>query len=270
LRVEDILPPAPPSNLPLFRTLRVFEAKGIHPSFLAGQTFHKLERCRVYLWVESPELSLGQITQMPVCTRLDVDDLTLLATFKLPRIRQLGVSLRHPEFNMIWAVNIVVNPNLSGLELLHVHGWHQWADLVQVLRWLPVLETLILGSGPILDAHFFGEFVQMDLNETSALVQSRYVGRAAFLCPMLTSLRIEGIDPTERRELIPVLEEVVIIRLVGGSPLKTVTLCYPKDGWNVWGNWRKWELIGSNGSFVVKTDDCKWIPGPFELDISLK
>jgi len=259
---QDILPHAPPSNLPLFRTLRVLEAKSIHPSFLAGQTFHKLEGCRVYLRVESPKLSQGQITQMPVCTRLDVDDLTLLATFNLPRIRELGVSLRHPEFNMIWAKNIVVNSNLSGLELLHVHGWHQQEDLVQVLRFLPVLETLILGSGPVLDADFFGEFMQMDLNETFAPVQSRLVGRAsAFLCPMLTSLCIEGLDPTKRRELIPVLKEVVIIRAVGGSPLKTFTLYYFQKGRG------KWELIGSNGSFVVERVRLRQVVGPFELKI---
>jgi len=261
---QDILPHAPPSNLPLFHTLRVLVANVIHPAFLAGQTFHKLERCRVYFGVESPKLSQGQITHMPVCTMLDVYDLTLLATFKLPWIRELGVSLHHPEFDMIWAKNIVVNSNLSGLELLHVHRWYQQADLVQVLRCLPVLETLILGSSPWLDADFFGEFVKMDLNETSAPVQSRYVGRvSAILCPMLRSLRIERLSLTERRDLIPVLKEVVIIRAVGGSPLKTFT-CYPTHGR------RKWELIGRNGNFVVQTVDLRRVVKPFELDISLE
>jgi len=261
---QDISTTALLPNLPLFHTLRVLKAENIHPSFLAGHTFHKLERCGVYLWRESPELSQGQITQMPVCTRLDVNDLTLLATFKLPRICELGVSLDHPEFNMIWAKIMVVNSNLSGLQLLHVHGWHQWADLFQVLRCLPVLETLILGSGPILDAAFFGEFVLMDLNETSAPVQSRDVGRAsAVLCPMLTSLCIEGLDPTERRELIPILKEVVIIRAVGGSPLKTFTLYHSMYG-------RKWELIGSNGTFVVKRVKLKRVVKSFKLDISLE
>jgi len=256
---QDLLPRAPPPNLPLFRTLRVLDTKRIHPSFLAGQTFHKLERCRVSLWVESPELGQGQITQMPVCTRLDVGDITLLATFKLPRIRELGVSLDHPEFNMIWAKHIVVNSNLSGLELLHMRGWHQQVDLVQVFRCLPVLKTLILGSGPVLSADFFGEFVPMDLNETSAPVQSRDMGRAsAILCPMLTSLRVERLDPTERLEIIPVLEEVVTLRAVGGSPLKEFALYSFKEGHRIW------QLIGRNGSFVV--DGPSRFSRPFELN----
>jgi hypothetical protein len=95
------LPTAPPPNSPLFRTLRVLDAKNIHPSFLAGQTFHKLENCRMSLWGEHPRLSEGPVTQMPVCTRLDVADTTLLATLKLPQICELGASFSHPEFNMI-------------------------------------------------------------------------------------------------------------------------------------------------------------------------
>ena len=87
---QDMLPNAPPPNLPLFRTLRVFTADNIHPSFLAGQTFHRLERCRMSLYGEGPNLSEGRVTHMPVCTTLDVDDLTLLATFKLPQICELS------------------------------------------------------------------------------------------------------------------------------------------------------------------------------------
>src|SRR5258706_5069976 len=37
--VEARLPSGPHPNLPLFHTLRVFEARNIHPSFLVGQTF---------------------------------------------------------------------------------------------------------------------------------------------------------------------------------------------------------------------------------------
>jgi len=105
---QDILPTAPPPNLPLFRTLRVLAAKNIHPSFLASQTFHKLERCRMSLHGEGPDLSQRQVTHMPACTKLDVDDLTLLATFKLPQICELGASFDHPEFNMIWELYITV------------------------------------------------------------------------------------------------------------------------------------------------------------------
>ena len=63
---EDILLSEPPPNLPLFHTLKALEASGIHPSFLAGQTFHKLEKCRMSLYEEGPELSQDQVTQMPV------------------------------------------------------------------------------------------------------------------------------------------------------------------------------------------------------------
>jgi hypothetical protein len=146
----------------------------------------------VLMWGRS-KLSQGQVTQMPVCTRLDVDDLTLLATFKLPQICELGVSFDHPEFNMIWEKHIAVNANLSGLELLHVYGWYQQADLIQALRCLPVLKSLILGNGSDLDADFFGEFVPMHPNVTAVWMQSHDEGQmSAILCPMLRvySLRV--------------------------------------------------------------------------------
>ena len=84
---KDILPTAPPHNLSLFHTLMVLEAYNIHQSFLAGQTFHKLERCRIWSYIGCQTfLNLEPPTEMPVCTRVDVEDLTLLATLKLPRI----------------------------------------------------------------------------------------------------------------------------------------------------------------------------------------
>ena len=217
---QDILPIAPPPHLPLFHTLRVLAAKNIHPSFLAGQTFHKLERCRISLDGEGPNLSQGQVTQMPVCTRLDIDDLTLLATFNLPQIRELGVSFDHPEFNLIWDRHIAVNTNLSGLEFLHVYGRHQQAYLIQALRCLPVLKTLIIGNGSDLDADFFREFVPVHPNETAALMQSHNGGQiTGILCPMLSRLFIEGCAFTQRLELIPVLQKVVTLRAVYGSSL---------------------------------------------------
>jgi len=104
----------------------------------------------------------------------------------------------------------------------------------------------------------------MDLSETSAPAQSHDMGQAsAILCPTLTSLHVEGLDPTERRELIPVLEAVVTCCAAGGSPLKTFTFYYFEECQ------RKWELIGSNGSFVVKMVDLGWAFWPFKLDISL-
>ena len=259
---DDILPSEPPPNLPLFHTLRVLEAGNIHHSFFAGQTFHRLERCRMTLYGEGPELSLSkdQVTQMPVCTRLDVDDLTLLATLKLPQICELGVSFYHPEFNMIWEKQIVVNANLSGLELLHVYGWYQQADLIQVLRCLPVLRSLVIGNGSGLHAGFFREFVPMHQNWLSTLEMTHYEDQISLLCPMLRSLLIEGFDPTEQQELTPVLKEVVILRAVCGHPLERLTFSAIDFG-------RKCELIGSQGGFVAEMVPLDEDAKPFRLDI---
>ena len=258
---QDILPTAPPPNLPLFHTLRVLAAKNIHPSFLAGQTFHKLERCRISLHGERPNMSQGQVTQMPVCTRLDVEDLTLLATFNLPQIRELGVSLDHPEFDMIWEKHIAVNANLSGLELLHVYGQHQQAYLIQALRCLPVLETLIIGDRSDLDADFFREFDPVHPDETAALMKSHNGGQiAAILCPMLRDLSIEGCYLTQPPELMPVLKMVVTLRAAYGSPLKWFTFLD-------FGLREGTELIGSDGSFVVTNYVLDEGDVPFELDI---
>jgi hypothetical protein len=257
---QDILPTAPPPNLPLFYTLRVFEAKCIYTSFLAGQTFHKLKMCRMFLHGVGPKLSHARATQMPVCTRLDVDSLTLLATFKLPQIRELGVSLEHPEFNMIWEKHITVNVNLSGLELLHVYGWHQQADLIQTLRSLASLKSLIVGNGSDLDTYFFEELVPMYLGETAGLIQSHEEGQIAVLCPMLRSLVIEECDLNQRLELMPVVNQVVTLRAVGGSPLERFTLFNFELR-------ERTELIGSHGSFVVETVALRGRDRPFKLDI---
>ena len=257
----DILPSEPPPNLPLFHTLRVLEAANIHYSFLAGQTFHKLERCRMTSYGEGPNLSKDWVTQMPVCTRLDVADLALLATLKLPQISELGVSFDHPEFDMIWEKHIAVNANLSGLELLHVYAWYHHADLIQALRCLPVLKTLILADGSDLDVIFFGEFVQMYPSETTILMQSYDEGRILpILCPMLRNLLIEDYDPTEPVELIPVLKQVVTLRAMCSSPLKQFTLTAIKFG-------RKFELIGSQGGLVTEMDSLDEPFKPFRLDI---
>jgi len=256
--MQDILPTAPPPNLPLFRTLRVFTAENIHPSFLAGQTFHKLERGKLSLHGEGPSLSQGRVTHMPVCTTLDVDDLTLLATLNLPQICELGASFHHPEFNMIWETSIAVNVNLSGLELLHVYGWYQQADLIRALRCLPALKSLIIGYGSDLDAEFFGEFVPIHLNETTTLIQSHNEAQMpAVLCPMLGSLLIEGCD---FKELMPLFEQVVTLRAACGSPLEEFTLFDFELG-------RKTELVGSHGSFVMETAVLGEDVEPFGLDI---
>ena len=252
LRIKkELLFAAPLPNLPLFHTLRVLEARNIHPLFLSGQTFHKLERCSIALRGEGPKLSQGQVTQMPVCTRLDVGDLSLLATFNLPQVCELSVSFDHPEAIMIWEKPIAVSANLSGLELLHVRGWHQQADLIQALRCLRSLKHLIIGHGSDLHAGFFREFVPM-------YVSSHYEGHISLLCPTLRRFWIEGFDPTEQRELMPVLKEVVILRAVSGSPLEMFTFYDLALG-------RMIELIGSHGNFVVKEDE--YYEGPFDLEI---
>ena len=258
---QDILPTAPPPSLPLFRTLRVFTAENIHPAFLAGQTFHKLERGRIFLHGEGPNLSHAKVTQLPVCTRLDVDDLTLLATFQIPWVSELGVFFDHPEFGMIWEEHITVNANLSGLTLLHVYGWHQQADLIQALRCLPALKSLIVVSGSDLDADFFGAFVPMLPNETAALMESHNEGRGfTVLCPMLKSLLIEECDLTQRLELIPVFKQVVTLRAVSGSPLERFTFFDYELG-------RKTELVGGHGIFVMETIVLDGDAEPFSLDI---
>ena len=265
LRVRDenciLLPSVPPPNLPLFHTLRVLEAGRVHHSFLAGHTFHRLERCRMSLYGERPNLGPAKVTQMPVCRSLDVDDLTLLATLKLPQLCELSVSLDHPEFNTIWETHVAVNANLSGLRLLHAYEWYQQADLIRVLKCLPVLTSLILGNGSDLDADFFGGFLPMHPNETSALTQSHDEGqRSAFLCPMLSSLLIEKYDPMEQLELIPLFKEIVALRAVGGCPLKKFTLF--NDEFE-----KRFELIGSYGTFVVKKEFLDEGSEPFKLDI---
>ena len=259
---KDRLPSEPPANLPLFHTLRVLEARKIHHSFLAGQTFYKLERCRMSLHGEVPKSSEDRVTQMPVCTSLDVDNLTLLATLKLPQIYELSVSFDHPEFNAIWETHVAMNANLSGLELLHVYGWYREADLIQALRCLPALKVLILANCSDLDAAFFEKFVPTHPNGTAGLVQSRHEGQVSeILCPMLRSLLIEECGATERvEELIPVLKQVVTLRSAYGSPLERFNLVSIEFG-------RKFELIGSEGGFVAETKSLDENIEPFKLDI---
>ena len=162
---------------------------------------------------------------------------------------------------MIWEKHITVNANLTGLELLHVYGWYQQADLIQALRCLPVLKSLILANGSDLDVAFFGEFVQIYPNEIAGPMQSHDEGRVSpLLCPMLRSLLIEGCDPTERVELIPVLKQVVTFRVVRGSPLRRFTLTAIEFE-------RKFELNGSQGGLVTEIDSLDEDAKPFRLDI---
>ena len=261
---RDILPTPPFDNLSLFHTLKVLEAKWIHPSFLAGQTFHKLEKCRMSFHGGGRKLRKAQVTEMPMCTKMDIDDLALLATFKLPQISELGVPFDHPGFNILWGMHVAVNVNLSGLELLHVHRWYQQADLIQALRCLPVLKSLILANGSDLDAAFFGEFVPMHPKETTGLMQPHDECQISpILCPMLRSLLIERCGPPKPVELIPVLKQVVTLRAVCGSPLKRFTFSSIELG-------TKFELIGSQGCFVAEIGSMDEDAKPFRIDIERK
>ena len=92
-------------NAPLFHTLTVLDIRSTPLSFLAGHTFHNLERyrekssgCNISEGYLVPDL----LAEMPVCTRLAVP-LSRLATLKLPQIRELGVypDIRGKEPNSI-------------------------------------------------------------------------------------------------------------------------------------------------------------------------
>ncbi len=149
LMLYDNYHPPPPSSLPfalpLFYALRVLVMKCNNPSFLAGHTFHKLERCRL--------LRAGQLqhipselteTGMPVCTRVDIDDPCVLAAFRLPQIHELAVDFSDQNHSEIWEKRIAANANLSGLNLLHLTHWPYYRDLTPILRSVPLLETLVI------------------------------------------------------------------------------------------------------------------------------
>ena len=249
-------------NFPLFHALRVLVLYGTGPSFLAGHTFHQLERCRVVTWDEVEHTpDNGLFTEMPVCTRLVTDSLTLLSTFKLPRIHELAVEFRDLKSNMIWEKQIAVSTNLSGLKLLHMAGWHFHGNLDQILRPLQSLETLIISFSP--DVECFGSLLPLCTNEASGLQQSSNEGRSpAFFCPMLQSLQIEGADPSRMPSLTPFLKAVVTLRAVYGFPLKSFTFSTPhvESG-------NKFELIGSDGSFTMENSVLTEYARAFELDI---
>ena len=264
LRVGDeqnILPTAPPHNLPLFHTLRVLEAYNIHQSFFTGQTFHMLERCKILSSQEGHSLIFGLPTKMPVCTRLDAEDLTLVATLKLPEICELGVPFDHPESNVIWGQHIAVNANLSGLKLLHVHHWGVSTDLVQIMGFLPVLQKLIIGNGKDLDVNFFRAFIPVGENSVSGLKQGscREGHIPPMLCPMLKGLFIEGFDPMAQPGLL-VLKEVVTLRAVGGSPLQAFTFSQFQSNRGT-----EFKLIRKDGSFGMEIVPLPVDARPFEL-----
>ena len=252
-------------NARLFHTLTVLDVPTTPSSFLAGYTFHKLEKyreqsneCKDYL---VPDL----LTELPACTRLVVP-LTRLATLKLPQIRELGVFLDipHKEPNSIWEQHIAVNANLSGLKLLHLFCHNLMTlilDVVKILGSLNALETLVV-HGIYLDhpyIDFFKAFIPMNAQGTSGLNQSSWEGQVSgVLCPRLESLQIEHFRLTdEEPKLMAVLKDIVSLRAISGFPLKSFTFL----------SWRldqKWELVGRDRCFILE----EVVPAQaFQLDI---
>ena len=239
-------PPPRPRALQLFDTLRVLVVEGANPSFLAGRTFHKLERCRVVKSSNNFGASPSSFpeTKMPVCIRVDIDDPYLLSTFKLPQICELALNFSHPDCSTIWKEHFAVN--MSGLTLLHMKDWPFDGDLISILGSLPFLETLIISCWKRVLS--FRAFLPMDTNGTAELEQMIGEGRPlALLCPRLRRVRIEGQDPLMAPELVPILKMVVTRRAECGSPLKSFTFSHvrSKPGCT-------FELIGRDVSFALE------------------
>ena len=247
-------------DAPLFHTVMILVVFSAPSSLFTGQTFHKLQRYREeknhVMDISIP----GQLTEMPVCTRLSAP-LSRIAALKLPQIRDLVVLFDHKRSNYLWKEHIAVNANLSGLTLLGLCAsndeWAPLTDIINILRPLSALGTLVLDSKHI-DVPFVTFFQAFIPMETSGLNQSSCEGQiSGELCPRLQSLHIEGIYPGQR-ELMPVLKDIVTWRAVIGSPLRSFTFYlaeYPS---------KKWELIGRDGSFIME----KPVPARrFRLDI---
>ena len=255
MRLGNLDQPRPPAslpcNLPLFHALRVLVVENANSSFLTGHTFHKLERCKVVGSSGIDHIAYqGLFTEMPVCARMDICDPTLLATFRLPQIYELGLDLSVPESSMIWTKYISVNSNLSGLKLLHIWGEGIGGDLVPVFQSLPLLETLIIGS-------------QVNVGTFKALSKSSQDGQIlAIPCPKLQTLQIEGTDPSVSPKFIAVLKEFVTQRAQCGSPLRSFTFCVFSSE-HPW----KFELIGMGGTFTLEKIVLAENTEPFELDI---
>jgi len=251
-------------NAPLFRTVRVLHVWSISSSFFAGQTFHKLERYGEAWNYEGDVSGKGTLTEMPVCTRLFVP-LRRLATLKLPQIRELSLSI-DAELDHIWEKHIAVNANLPGLKLLHLrYADRIWPTIavIKILGSLPALETLIADIDHLIAPHvnFFEAFVPMNVPGPSARCQSSWKGQpSGLICPRLGSLQIQGLIPTQRAELMPVLKNIVTLRAIIGSPLESFTIfCHDQSNAS-----HKWQLIGRDKSFVIE----KVVPAErFELDI---
>ena len=255
-------------SLSLFHTLRVLHVWSIPTPFLAGQTFHRLERYKDNVNEIEHITEQTRLANMPVCTRLVVP-LSRLATLKLPQICELSVCNDGDQSHDTWEKHIVVNADLSGLKLLHVSddcvGGFPTIDIIKILRLVPALETLVIDRSCLADSYvrFFETLVPSDASKTFGWNQTSGKGRmSGVLCPRLESLQIEGISLTERPELMPVLRDIVTLRAKIGSPLKSFTFNLQASLQASRGE--KWELIGSGNSFIMETV----IPAQiFKLDI---
>ena len=242
-------------DAPLFHTLKVLDVWTISSSVFAGQTFHKLERYRERYTGDIPGEAL--LTEMPVCTRLDVP-LRRLATLKLPQIRKLGLSIDYDaDFDCIWDKHIVINVNLSGLKLLHLRyqeTTRSTIDAIKILGSLPAVETLItyFEFGPSIvvpDVDFFKALVPMNVSGPSALNHSSWKGQiSGVLCPRLKNLHIRGGSPMQPTTLMPILKDIVTLRAIIGSPLMSFTFFEE----SMKETHRMWQLIGRDKSFVLE------------------
>jgi hypothetical protein len=251
-------------NAPLFHTLTVLSIFSAPFPFLAGQTFHNLERFKEEDGHFCDDPGQNMLTEMPVCTRLVVP-LSRLATLKLPQVCELGVLVDHKDFNYIWENHVAVNANLSGLKLLHLRvtrGYSQLpiTEIIKILRSLPALETLVLEGRYLVGRHvnLFEAFVPSDVPRTSGLNQSSWESQiSGVLCPRLESLWIEDIRLNKESKIMPVLKDIVTLRAIICSPLKSFTFYH-------WNPKKKWELIGRDGGFNME----RVVPAvEFQLDI---
>ncbi len=233
-------------DFPLFHALRVLVLEDSEPNFLIGHTFPRLERCRVDSFDIWNDGILPGETKMPVCTRVDIDDPYLLATFKLPQLHKLSLDFSDPNCSQIWEEHIAMNANLSGLILLHMRYWPSDGDLIPILRSLPLLESLIIHSPKGVVS--LRALLPKDEIWTSELTQTRVEGKIlALLCPRLQHLQIEVTDLVQS-ELTPFVKDVISLRAECGSPLKSFTLSEfrPEPGG------RRLELIGKDGGFTME------------------
>ncbi len=263
LMVYDYYRPPPPSSLPcalpLFHALRVLVIICDNPSFLAGHTFHKLERCRLLKEGRLQHIpSAHKLTEtvMPICTRVDIDDPWVLAAFKLPQIHELALDFSDLNCSIIWEKRIAVNANLSGLNLLHMKNWPRNGDLIPILRSAPLLETLIIATWAKVAS--LRAFLP---NGTSGLKQTSGEGKTlAVLCPRLRHLQIENKYFMVHPDLITFAKDIITRRAECGSPLKVFTFFQFSYG-------RKVELIGRDGSLTMEEGVLAVGADKFKLDI---